>query len=188
MPMWLRFALFFTALSVLLAGLNVYVYRRARRAFGLGPRGRRTLVAVLVAGAAAMLLGRALGAQLGQRASEALAVVGSTIELAVIISGGLLLLVDLARLPLRYLPHHLRSRGRHGQRGTGDSKRCSSESAGEIASDSEPRGRAERGPEGSPRGSPSGRITGWGWVGWLKKATPSPPRSGGLNRRQFALR
>jgi uncharacterized protein len=95
--MWLRFTLFFLGLALAMAGLNVYVYRRARRAFALRRGGRRALIALLVAGALGLVVGRAFGAALGPALAAGLAVFGSTVQLAVIISAGFLLLVDLGR-------------------------------------------------------------------------------------------
>ncbi|MFW5924576.1 MAG: hypothetical protein ACOCV4_00305, partial [Myxococcota bacterium] len=97
MPLWLRFALFFSTMAVLLAALNVYVHRRARQAFALGRRGRRALAALLATGALSMVLGRAFTHQLGPSAAEALAVFGATIQLAVVIAAALLFLVDFPR-------------------------------------------------------------------------------------------
>jgi uncharacterized protein len=99
--MWLRFTLFFAAVALLLGGLNVYVFRRARQALRLGRRGRLGLIVLLVASALALGVGRALGADLGRSLAAGLAVFGSTVQLAVIISASFLLLVDLGRLLVR---------------------------------------------------------------------------------------
>jgi uncharacterized protein len=108
-PLWLRFTLFFSALALVLGGLNVYVYRRARAAFALGPLGRRAFIAVLVAGALTLVVGRAFKAELEAPALAALAIFGSTIQLGVIISAGMLLLVDGVR-GVAYLVRRMRGR------------------------------------------------------------------------------
>ncbi len=97
MPLWLRFAVFFGVLAVLLVGASFYVHRRAAGALGLERRGRWILGLVLGGGILAAALGRVGGRGLPADLAEAVAVFGSTVLLAVVISVALLLLVDVAR-------------------------------------------------------------------------------------------
>ncbi|MCS6798709.1 MAG: metallophosphoesterase [Myxococcota bacterium] len=94
--MVLRFVLFLLVLVTLLAALCVYVHRRLAWLLGLQRAGRRALAAVLAGGRVAMLVGRAAG-RLDEAAGSwaaPLAIAGSTLMLAVLVSGVLFLLVD----------------------------------------------------------------------------------------------
>jgi predicted MPP superfamily phosphohydrolase len=83
-----------------LGGINAQVFRWARSAFGLGPRGRRSLGAVLAFGALGMVLGRVAGRFWPGAVTSFVITVASVVELAVIISGILLLVADGVRLLL----------------------------------------------------------------------------------------
>lgn len=98
-----RFGVFFLVLSLLLAGASVYIGRRAKQAFGFGPRAEKVSIIVMLGAIAGMILARVLEIRvLGQ--------VAFTILLAVLITTGLLLIVDFLklglRLPLYWLDRH----------------------------------------------------------------------------------
>jgi predicted MPP superfamily phosphohydrolase len=84
-------ALFFLALAVLI-GINLYVHARAGRALGLGRRGKWLLAGALVATFAAGLVTRVVRMPVALRA--VLGGAALDVELAVLISAGLLLVVD----------------------------------------------------------------------------------------------
>ncbi|MDI1450329.1 metallophosphoesterase [Polyangium sp. 6x1] len=86
-----RFVIFFVVVSLVLFAASFYVGRRVKQAFGLSVRAERTGLFVVLGSMAAMLLSRVLGLRpLGE--------VAFTLLLALLISTGLLLLVDLAKL------------------------------------------------------------------------------------------
>lgn len=97
MPLWVRFVLFFGLLVILLGVASWYVHRRTSQVFRLGRRGKWVFGGMLASGLVATLAGRLWGSELGPGAAEALAVVGSTVLLAVIISVAGLLIVDLVK-------------------------------------------------------------------------------------------
>ena len=92
-----RFLVFFVLLLVALGGINLQVFRWARNGFQLGPRGRRRLKAVLWLSLAGTVLGRVAGRYWPGTLTTFVVASASTAELAVIISGILLLVVDAAR-------------------------------------------------------------------------------------------
>src|SRR5688572_23102005 len=100
MPMWLRFAVFFVVLALLLAGMNVYVHRRVSRLLRLGPRGRKVLAALLVVGAAAAVGGRIAARGGAPDWAAPLGLTGNTVELGVLITAILMALADLVRSPV----------------------------------------------------------------------------------------
>src|SRR5690242_8716448 len=79
-----------------LVGINLQVLRWARRGLGLTPRWQGVLKAVLWASLAGMVLGRLAGRFWPNAGVTSVIAVSSTVELAVIISGLLLLMVDAA--------------------------------------------------------------------------------------------
>ncbi|WP_437733083.1 metallophosphoesterase [Sorangium sp. So ce1335] len=81
--------------------MGVYVHRRASRLLGLGPRARRALTWLLVAGIATMTVGRLGRGALPDGVLRAMGLGGSTVSLAVLISAVLLAVVDLGRLIAR---------------------------------------------------------------------------------------
>jgi uncharacterized protein len=102
--------LVFVVLSLaVLSGINVQVFRWARNAFRLGPRAQRGLKLALGASIAGMVLGRVAGRFWSGAGVGFVIATTSTVQLAVIISGILLLLVDAATL-LAGLPQRLRTR------------------------------------------------------------------------------
>jgi predicted MPP superfamily phosphohydrolase len=100
-----RILVFVVLMVAVLGGFNAHVFRWARNAFGLGRGAQRALKVVLVASIAGMVLGRLAGrVGLGSWVASIVAVT-STVQLAVIISGVLLLVADgvawLLRMPAR---------------------------------------------------------------------------------------
>ncbi|RYZ08633.1 MAG: metallophosphoesterase [Myxococcales bacterium] len=89
------FALF---MVVVLGAINVQVFRWARNAFLLEKRAARLLKAVLIISVLGVVLGRVAVRFWPSAVTGGFVAVVSTIELAVIISGILLLLADAARL------------------------------------------------------------------------------------------
>jgi predicted MPP superfamily phosphohydrolase len=96
--MRLGFALFFIVLGLILYALNRYVWRWASDTFALSPRVRRGLAVALAVSLVAMMAGRMLSRAWPSAPLKWVVAVSSSIELAVIISGVLLLLVDAVRL------------------------------------------------------------------------------------------
>ncbi len=89
----------FTVLMVaVLSAINAQVFRWARNAFALDDRKRRVLKWTLIASIAGMVLGRVAGRFWPGALATAVIAVGSTVQLAVIISGVLLLVADAALL------------------------------------------------------------------------------------------
>jgi predicted MPP superfamily phosphohydrolase len=88
---FLVFAVFMVAV---LSALNAHVFRWARNAFALGERPRRILRWILIASIAAVVLGRLAGRFWPSATVSGVIAVGSTVQLAVIISGILLLVAD----------------------------------------------------------------------------------------------
>jgi hypothetical protein len=89
--------LFLAGTLAVLAGLNVYVYRRVVSALRLGRTGRVVTGLCIVAGLVAMIVGRRAGSALPDGTAEAVAVFGFTVELGVVLGAVLLLPVDLVR-------------------------------------------------------------------------------------------
>ncbi|HVK63484.1 MAG TPA: metallophosphoesterase [Polyangium sp.] len=86
-----RIVIFFVVISLVLFAASFYVGRRVKQAFGLSVRAERTGLFVVLGCVVAMILARAVGLRpLGE--------VAFTLLLALLISTGLLLLVDLAKL------------------------------------------------------------------------------------------
>lgn len=88
---------FFALAAALVALVNVYVYRRCARAFALERRGRIVVGVGLALGLVAMLGARAAERTLDATLADWLGIGASAIELAVLISCGLLLVVDAGR-------------------------------------------------------------------------------------------
>lgn len=104
-----RVLVFVVLMVVVLGGFNATVFRWARNAFRLGPGAQRALKLVLFSSIAGMVLGRVAGrVGLGDWA-RAIVAVTSTVQLAVIISGVLLLVADALRWLLG-LPARLQRR------------------------------------------------------------------------------
>jgi predicted MPP superfamily phosphohydrolase len=99
--MRLGFALFFIVLGLVLYALNRYVWRWASDTFALSPRVRRGLGIALGVSLLAMMAGRMLSRAWPSAPLKWMVAVSSSIELAVIISGVLLLVVDAVRLVAR---------------------------------------------------------------------------------------
>lgn len=89
-----RFALFLVLMLGALGGLNVYVFRWARKAFALQRRGQAALKWVLGGSVVGMVVGRVAGRLWPGSATTTLIAVSSTVALAVIISAVVLLLAD----------------------------------------------------------------------------------------------
>jgi predicted MPP superfamily phosphohydrolase len=87
----------------LLGAINLQVFRWARNAFGLRVHAQRGLKWLLVAAIFGTVLGRVAGRYWPGSATGAVVAVFSTLELAVIISGILLLAADAARLVWRLI-------------------------------------------------------------------------------------
>jgi predicted MPP superfamily phosphohydrolase len=90
-----------------LAGINAQVFRWARNAFGLSRRGQRVLKTLLWLAIAGTILGRVAGRFWPGSVTTGVIAVSSTLELAAIISGVLLMVADAVRL-LSSLPKRLR--------------------------------------------------------------------------------
>jgi predicted MPP superfamily phosphohydrolase len=107
------FFVFLVLLVAVLGGINAVVFRWARNAFRLGPAAQRGLKLVLLAAIAGMVLGRVAGRFWSGAGLRFVIASGSTLELAVIISGILLLMADGLRLLLS-LPGRWRARSPAG--------------------------------------------------------------------------
>lgn len=94
---------------LVLGGINAQVFRWARNAFGLGQSAQRLLKLVLISSLLGMVLGRVADRFWPTSVTHALVFVASTLQLAALISGTLLLLADAARLVVE-LPARLRAR------------------------------------------------------------------------------
>jgi uncharacterized protein len=92
------FVLFAVVMLAVLAGINAQVFRWARNAFGLGARAQRLLTTLLWVSIAGTVLGRVAGRFWPGSAVTAVIAVSSTVQLAAIISGILLMVVDAVRL------------------------------------------------------------------------------------------
>jgi uncharacterized protein len=101
------FLLFVVLLVAVLAGINALVFRWARNAFGLSARSQRVLKIVLWTAIGGMILGRVAGRFWPSPLATGVIAVCSTVELAAIISGVLLMVADAVRL-LSSLPGRLR--------------------------------------------------------------------------------
>src|SRR5262249_17807829 len=94
----MKLVVFFLTILTALAGLNVYVYVRA--APFLPNRARRIVLAVFIVGGVAIVTGPLLGGY-ESRWATSFTLVGSLIELAIILSSPLLFFVDLLRWGVR---------------------------------------------------------------------------------------
>jgi len=104
------FVVVFIVLTLaVLGGINAQVFRWARKALGLGPRARQGLQAVLVLAVLSMVLGRVAGRFWPGAVTTFVITVASVAELAIVISGILLLVADAAGLVLG-LPARFRKR------------------------------------------------------------------------------
>jgi uncharacterized protein len=101
-----RFVVFIVLMLVALIGINAQVFRWARNAFGLGQRGQRLLKTLLWVSIAGTVLGRVAGRFWPGALVTGVIAVSSTVQLAAIISGVLLMVADLVRL-LSSLPARL---------------------------------------------------------------------------------
>jgi len=106
--------LFIVLMLTVLGGINAQVFRWARKAFGLGPRGRGGLRVFLGVALLGMVLGRVAGRFWPGGLTTFVITVASVAELAIVISGILLLVADAALLLLS-LPARLRGRRRTTQ-------------------------------------------------------------------------
>ncbi len=102
-----RLIIFLVLMLVVLGGINAAVFRWARNGYGLGLKLQRALKLTLVAALLGTVLGRVAGRYWAGELTSDIVFVSSTIELAVIISGLLLLMADVVRLLLG-LPARLR--------------------------------------------------------------------------------
>jgi uncharacterized protein len=100
---------FIVVMLAVLGGINAQVFRWARKAFRLGPRARRSLQAALAFAVLGMVLGRVAGRFWPGAVTTFVITVASVAELAIIISGILLLVADALGLVLG-LPARLRQR------------------------------------------------------------------------------
>ncbi len=94
----MSFAPLYVVLLAALLGATAYVHRHASGVLGLAPRGRRVLGIVLAAGAAEIVVVRALRGVLPEPVVVPLGLAGSTLALALLFSAVLLGIIDLARL------------------------------------------------------------------------------------------
>ena len=94
---------------LVLGGINAQVFRWARKAFELGAAPRRLLKVALASSLLGMVLGRLADRFWPSDVTHFVIAVASTMQLAVVISGLLLLLADAARLVSR-LPRTLKER------------------------------------------------------------------------------
>ena len=101
------FLLFAVLMVAALAGINAVVFRWARNAFRLSSRGQRLLKTLLWMAIAGTILGRVAGRFWPGAVTTSVIAVSSTLELAAIISGVLLMVADAVRL-LSSLPGRLR--------------------------------------------------------------------------------
>jgi uncharacterized protein len=93
-----RMLVFLVLMVTLLGAINAQVFRWARNSLELGARGRRVLKLVLVTSLVGMVLGRVAGRFWPGALTGGFVAVVSTVELAVVISGVLLLVADGMRL------------------------------------------------------------------------------------------
>jgi predicted MPP superfamily phosphohydrolase len=109
-----RFLLFVLLMVGVLGAINAQVFRWARNAFGLSAGARRGLKLVLVASIAGMVLGRVAGRLWPSAGLGFVIATASTVQLAIVIAGILLLVMDagllLARLAGRFLKLPVRAR------------------------------------------------------------------------------
>lgn len=90
-----RFVVFILFMVLVLSGINAQVFRWARNAFRLGVTAQRTLKTVLIVSLSGMVLGRLADRFWPSAFTHALIAVASTVQLAALISGILLLAADL---------------------------------------------------------------------------------------------
>ncbi len=88
----MAFVVFAVVLLALLVGANLFINRRAAKVFGIGRSARRVILAVQIAGIAALFIGRVLLRLLPSGAAAAVAGFGWVLELAVILVAVLMLL------------------------------------------------------------------------------------------------
>jgi predicted MPP superfamily phosphohydrolase len=96
-----RFAIFLVLMLLVLGGINAQVFRWARNAFRLSPSAQRWLRAALFVSLGGVVLGRLADRVWPSAFTHLVIAVASTAQLAVIISGLLLLVADLLRLVFR---------------------------------------------------------------------------------------
>ncbi len=96
-----RVIVFVVFMVVVLGGINAQVFRWARNAFQLGPGARRSLKLVLALSVAGMIFGRVAGRFWPSAGLGFVIATTSIVQLAVIISGILLLVVDAVQMLLR---------------------------------------------------------------------------------------
>ena len=104
-----RLVLFTVVMVLVVGGINAQVFRWARNAFGLGLAGLRLLKAALILSLAGMVLGRVADRFWPSSLTHLVITVASIAQLAAVISGILLLLVDAASFAWR-LPARLKRR------------------------------------------------------------------------------
>ena len=99
MPIWARWLIFFVVVFGVFGGIGWYVHRRASQVLPLRRRGRWLLALAMLVGPVALIGGRLLArsGSWSDATMEAIAVVGSAISLAVVLSGALLVPVDVVR-------------------------------------------------------------------------------------------
>jgi len=104
----LRVVIFLSVLLALVGSASVYVHRRATRLFGLGPRARRALAAVLAAGMVALVASRVLERSVAAGVLLPVGVGGAVVTVAVMIAAVLLGMIELVSLPARWLSRRAR--------------------------------------------------------------------------------
>jgi uncharacterized protein len=104
-----RFVIFIVVMVLVLGGINAQAFRWARNAFRLRPASQRFLTALLVLSLAGMVLGRLADRFWPSTVTHFVVLVASTVQLAAVISGILLLLADLVRVVWR-LPSAIKAR------------------------------------------------------------------------------
>ncbi|HEY3496305.1 MAG TPA: metallophosphoesterase [Polyangiaceae bacterium] len=95
------FLLFFVVTGLVLALINRHAYHWITRSFAPSPRVRRLIVFVLVSSMGGMVLGRLFDLMWKEAPVKWLLFYAGTVQLGVLMSVGLLLPIDLARLVIR---------------------------------------------------------------------------------------
>ncbi|MEM7447117.1 MAG: metallophosphoesterase [Myxococcota bacterium] len=98
MPYSFRIALILLVFGSLFFGLNLYFYRRSAAVFALSNRNKTILGTTLVLGALCTIGPRVLERMLPTEASESLALFGSSIQMAVLLTSGFLFPIELLRM------------------------------------------------------------------------------------------
>ena len=96
-----RFVIFIVVMVLVLGGINAQAFRWARNAFRLRSASQRCLTTLLVLSLAGMVLGRLADRFWPSTVTHFVVLVASTVQLAAVISGILLLLAEVVRVVWR---------------------------------------------------------------------------------------